>query len=70
MGVGMVLGLIVLCCIYFNNVFNTGYLPINSNRVFANDGSHYHVAKIIDSVSVALIVMIGGLPFSATCIQC
>lgn len=34
---------------YWNNTWNTAYLPINSNDVFDNTGNTYNVTAILDS---------------------
>src|SRR3569833_250447 len=39
----MVLGL------WYSNAFHTGYLPLNSNRVFDNRGFPYNVSRAIDA---------------------
>jgi OPT family small oligopeptide transporter len=33
---------------WYQNTYNTGYLPINSNRVFDNTGSLYNVSRAVD----------------------
>lgn len=38
----------VLKGVYFSNVWNTAYLPINSNGVFDNTGSRYNVSLAVD----------------------
>lgn len=46
--VGMCLGFFMIIGIYWTNKWDTAYLPINSNKVFANDGSRYNVTKILN----------------------
>ncbi len=38
----MVLGL------WYSNAFHTGYLPLNSNRIFDNRGKLYNISRAID----------------------
>lgn len=38
----------VIAAIWYSNVWNTGYLPINSNGVFSNTGARYVVARVVD----------------------
>ncbi|KAH7100232.1 OPT oligopeptide transporter [Auriculariales sp. MPI-PUGE-AT-0066] len=38
----------IICALWYNNVWNTGYLPINNNYVWDNTGKRYKVAAIID----------------------
>lgn len=38
----------IILGIWYTNVWNTGYLPINSNRVFDHYGSLYNVSRAID----------------------
>ncbi|CAK7274168.1 hypothetical protein SEPCBS57363_006024 [Sporothrix epigloea] len=45
---GAVMSTLVVICLWYTNVFNTGYLPINSNRVFDNTGQLYNISRIID----------------------
>ncbi len=46
--IGSLFGTLVVLAIWYTNGFYTGYLPINSNRVFDNTGKPYSIAKIID----------------------
>ncbi|KAL4806529.1 OPT oligopeptide transporter protein-domain-containing protein [Aspergillus unguis] len=48
MFVGMVLSGLVLIAIYWTNTYNTGYLPINTNSMFTNNGSDYDVSAILN----------------------
>lgn len=48
MFVGALLGGLVLVAIYWTNAYNTGYLPINTNNMFANNASEYNVSAILD----------------------
>lgn len=45
---GALLGGLVLVAIYWTNAYNTGYLPINTNNMFANNASEYNVSAILD----------------------
>lgn len=38
----------IILGIWYTNVWNTGYLPINSNRVFDHHGSLYNVSRAIN----------------------
>lgn len=42
-----ILGGLVILGIYYSNMYNTAYLPINSSSAFANDGTPYQVQKVI-----------------------
>ena len=44
---GSILGGFIILGIYYSNMYNTAYLPINSSSGFANDGTAYEVQKII-----------------------
>ncbi|KAJ6443803.1 OPT oligopeptide transporter family [Purpureocillium lavendulum] len=45
---GMALfGFIVAPILYFKNFWNTGYLPINSNKPFDNTGGRYNISRIV-----------------------
>lgn len=47
--VGMLLvGFCVIVPVYFANVWNTAYFPINSYDVFDNTGSNYNVSRILN----------------------
>ncbi|CAK7274008.1 hypothetical protein SEPCBS119000_005949 [Sporothrix epigloea] len=45
---GAFMATLVILAFWFTNTFNTGYLPINSNRVFNNMGDLYNISEIID----------------------
>lgn len=45
---GMFLWGIVILGIYYSNTWATGYLPINSNRVFDHFGELYNVSRTLD----------------------
>lgn len=45
---GMFLWGIVVLGIYYSNTWATGYLPINSNRVFDHFGELYNVSRALD----------------------
>lgn len=45
---GMFVWGIVIMAIYFTNTWNTGYLPIVSNRVFDHFGGYYNVSRALD----------------------
>jgi hypothetical protein len=39
--------LTIIKVIYFKNIFNTAYLPINSSRLFANNGKSYKSVQLL-----------------------
>ncbi|KPM43646.1 Sexual differentiation process protein isp4 [Neonectria ditissima] len=43
------MGFIVAPILYFNNVWDGGYFPINSNRIYDNTGKHYDIRRILNS---------------------
>ncbi|KAI0007844.1 OPT oligopeptide transporter protein-domain-containing protein [Xylariaceae sp. FL0662B] len=47
MYVGSILGGLIILGIYYSNMYNTAYLPINSSSAFANDGNPYEVQKVV-----------------------
>jgi hypothetical protein len=44
---GSILGAFVILGIYYSNMYNTAYLPINSSAAFANDGTSFSVQKVV-----------------------
>lgn len=38
----------IIAALWYTNVWNTAYIPINSNRVYANTGGRYVVTRIVD----------------------
>lgn len=46
--VGMLLVCPLILGLWFSNTWNTGYLPINSNRVFDHFGKEYNISRAID----------------------
>jgi len=46
--IGCAFATIVTIGIWYTNAWNTGYLPINSNRVFDHFGKRYNVSRAID----------------------
>ncbi|KAF4625469.1 hypothetical protein G7Y89_g12699 [Cudoniella acicularis] len=44
---GSILGALIILGIFYSNMYNTAYLPINSSAAFANDGTSYQVQKIV-----------------------
>jgi OPT family small oligopeptide transporter len=46
---GMFFSMFVIIAIWYSNTYDTGYLPINSNRVFDNTGAHYNVSRAINT---------------------
>ena len=46
---GSLISMFVILGLWYSNSFNTGYLPINSNRVFDNKGELFIVSKVINS---------------------
>ena len=47
MYIGSILGALIILGIFYSNMYNTAYLPINSSSAFANDGTVYEVQKVI-----------------------
>jgi OPT family oligopeptide transporter len=47
MYIGSILGGFIILGIYYSNMYNTAYLPINSSSAFANDGTTYNVSNVI-----------------------
>ncbi|KAK3372999.1 OPT oligopeptide transporter protein-domain-containing protein [Lasiosphaeria ovina] len=45
---GALISMPIIAAIYYSNAFNTGYLPINSNRPFDHFGNPYKVKSIIN----------------------
>nr|OQO28858.1 hypothetical protein B0A51_03440 [Rachicladosporium sp. CCFEE 5018] len=45
--IGQFIGGLVILALYYTNTKDTGYLPINSSRIFDNTGSHYNITKIL-----------------------
>ncbi|KAL4947343.1 OPT oligopeptide transporter protein-domain-containing protein [Aspergillus filifer] len=48
MFVGVLFGAIVIAATYWTNTYYTGYLPINTNTMFTNNGSQYDVSAILN----------------------
>lgn len=44
-----IVGFFFIVPMYFSNVWNTAYLPINSNDVFDNTGNQYNVSLILNA---------------------
>ncbi|KAK0448152.1 OPT-domain-containing protein [Armillaria borealis] len=49
---GAIVTLPIIIAIWVNNVWYTGYLPINSNGVFDNTGARYNVSMAVDKHSL------------------
>ncbi|KAK3496216.1 OPT oligopeptide transporter protein-domain-containing protein [Neurospora crassa] len=45
---GMFCSFFVVIGIWWTNTYNTGYLPINSNKVYDNTGNRYDISRAID----------------------
>lgn len=45
---GMFIWGLVIMAVYFTNTWNTGYLPIVSNRVYDHFGEYYNVSRALD----------------------
>ncbi|KAF4451331.1 hypothetical protein F53441_5675 [Fusarium austroafricanum] len=43
-----IMGFIVAPVLYFNNVWNAGYFPINGNLAYDNTGSRYNVSHVLN----------------------
>jgi OPT family small oligopeptide transporter len=46
--IGMTVGAFVVLSFWYTNTYNTGYLPINTPRVFDHFGEYYNVTNAID----------------------
>ncbi|KAI0008767.1 OPT-domain-containing protein [Xylariaceae sp. FL0662B] len=46
--IGACLSACIIAAFWYTNTWNTGYLPINSNRVFDNTGALYNVSNAVD----------------------
>lgn len=46
--IGAVIAACLIAALWYTNTYNTGYLPINSNRVFDNTGALYDVSRAVD----------------------
>ncbi|KAI0891286.1 OPT-domain-containing protein [Annulohypoxylon nitens] len=46
--IGAAMACCVIAALWYTNTYNTGYLPINSNRVFDNTGALYNVSNAVD----------------------
>ncbi|KAH7162194.1 OPT oligopeptide transporter protein-domain-containing protein [Dactylonectria estremocensis] len=44
-----VMGFIIVPFMYFNNLWDAGYFPINGNRLYDNTGSRYQIQRILNS---------------------
>jgi OPT family small oligopeptide transporter len=44
---GSIFGALIILGIYYSNMYNTKYLPINSSSAFANDATTYSVQKVV-----------------------
>lgn len=44
---GGILGGLIILGIYYGNMYNTAYLPINSSSAFANNGTSYVVQNVV-----------------------
>lgn len=47
MYISSILGGMIILAIFYSNMYNTAYLPINSSSAFANDGTAFDVKKVI-----------------------
>lgn len=46
---GVIIGMIAIIILWYTNVRWTGYLPINTTSLFANNGKKFNVRKILNS---------------------
>ncbi|CZR67174.1 related to Oligopeptide transporter 2 [Phialocephala subalpina] len=44
---GSILGAFIILGIFYSNMYNTAYLPINSSSAFANDATSFNVTKVV-----------------------
>lgn len=47
MYISSILGGLIILGIFYSNMYNTAYLPINSSSAFANDATTFNVSKVI-----------------------
>lgn len=47
MYISSILGGLIILAIYYSNMYNTAYLPINSSSAFTNNGTSYQVQAVI-----------------------
>ncbi|KAK8075956.1 hypothetical protein PG994_003228 [Apiospora phragmitis] len=59
--VGSLLAVPVVAAIWYSNAWHTGYLPINSNRVYDNTGVRYNVSRITDSHGMLDVQKVPGV---------
>lgn len=45
---GQMLSLPVILGVWYTNAYNTGYIPINTNRVYDNTGHRYNISRAIN----------------------
>ena len=49
---GQVIAFIFTLAFYYRNVWHTGYLPINSNKTFDNQGARFNVSRIVNGEAI------------------
>lgn len=54
MYISSILGGVIILGIYYKNMYNTAYLPINSSSAFTNNGTSYSVQAVITDNTVRL----------------
>ena len=46
--IGLVIGAVISIAVWYTNVWNTGYLPINANGTYDNTGAPYNITSVLD----------------------
>jgi OPT family small oligopeptide transporter len=49
---GAFFSMFIIIAFWYTNAFNSGYLPINSNRTFDHFGKRYNVSSIINDIGI------------------
>lgn len=50
--IGSIIGFFCIVGVYYSNYYWTGYIPINSNKLFTNTGERYDVKSIVNEKSL------------------
>ncbi|CAI5759167.1 unnamed protein product [Candida verbasci] len=50
--IGSIISFFIIVGIYYSNYKWTKYIPINSNKLFTNEGQTYHVSQVVDENSM------------------
>lgn len=47
--IGLLMTGVMILGIYYTNTWNTGYMPINTNKTYDNKGKMFNVSRIVDA---------------------